>query len=103
MEWMEKAFRELTGASAYDTARLLKTESMAVWSRATKDTYLEMGVEYVEIVGDAECGGICLDYVGEALPLADAIIGDDLPPYHPNCACSFCAYTEFEDKNSSED
>ena len=85
----------MTGASAYDTARLLKTESMAMWSRSAKDTYLEMGVEYVEIVGDAECGGICLDYVGgDAIPLAEAEINDDLPPYHPNCACSFVAYED---------
>ena len=51
--------------------------------------YLEKGIEYVEIIGDAACGGICLDYVGEAIPLREAELGDDLPPYHPNCACSF--------------
>lgn len=94
LEWMERAWRKLTGATAYDTARLLKTETMAMWSVATKSTLLEMGVEYVEIVGDAECGGICLDYVGEAIPLREAEIGDLLPPYHPNCACSFVEYTE---------
>lgn len=94
LEWMEKAWRKLTGATAYDTARLLKTETMAMWSVATKSTLLEIGVEYVEIVGDAECGGICLDYVGEAIPLREAEIGDLLPPYHPNCACSFVEYTE---------
>lgn len=94
LEWMEQAWRKLTGATAYDTARLLKTETMAMWSVATKSTLLEMGVEYVEIVGDAECGGICLDYVGEAIPLREAEIGDLLPPYHPNCACSFVEYTE---------
>jgi hypothetical protein len=48
----------------------------------------------VEILGDALCGGICLDYVGEAIPLAEAEIGDLLPPYHPNCACSYVAYEE---------
>ena len=94
MEWMEQAWRKLTGATAYDTARLLKTETMAMWSEATKSTLLEMGVEYVEILGDAECGGICLDYVGGAIPLREAVIGDLLPPYHPNCACSFVEYTE---------
>ena len=104
MDWMEQAFRKLTGASAYDTARLLKTESMAMWSRSAKDTYLEMGVEYVEIVGDAECGGICLDYVGgDAIPLAEAEINDDLPPYHPNCACSFVAYEDVPPEQYQEE
>lgn len=95
MEWMTKTWRELTGSAAYDTARLLKTETMAMWSRATKEAYLEMGIEYVVMVGDAECGGICLDYVdNDPIPLAEAEIGDLLPPYHPNCACSFVAWEE---------
>lgn len=102
LEWMEKAWRKLTGATAYDTARLLKTETMAMWSVATKSTLLEIGVEYVEIVGDAECGGICLDYVGEAIPLREAQIGDLLPPYHPNCACSFVEYTEMVEASADE-
>lgn len=94
LEWMQESWRKLTGSTAYDTARLLKTETMAMWSQATKNAYLEMGIEYVEILGDAECGGICLDYVGEAIPLAEAMLGDLLPPYHPNCACSYVAYEE---------
>lgn len=95
MEWMMQAWQKLAGGTAYNTARLLKTETMAMWSRATKDAYLEMGIEYVAIVGDAECGGICLDYVdGEPIPLAEGEIGDLLPPYHPNCACSFVAWEE---------
>ena len=54
MDWMMESWRKLTGSTAYDTARLLKTETMAMWSTATKSAYLEMGIEYVEIVGDAE-------------------------------------------------
>lgn len=94
---MGKFFRQLTGVAAYKAARLLRTETMAVYSKATKEAYLENGIEYVEIIGDAACGGICTEYVGERVPLEDADIGVALPPYHPNCACSFCAYTEFED------
>lgn len=95
MAWMQQAWRKLVHATAYDTARLLKTETMAMYNRALKDSYLEMGVEYVEIVGDAECGGICLDYVdGDPIRLDEAEINDELPPYHPNCACSFMVYEE---------
>ena len=96
MEKMSQALTRQTGIAAYKAARLIRTETMAVFSKATKEAFLANGVEYVEIIGDAECGGICLDYVGEAIPLREAMIGTDLPPYHPNCACSFCAYIEDE-------
>lgn len=104
MEWMTDAWRKLVHASAYDTARLLKTETMAMYNRGLKDSYLEMGVEYVEIVGDAECGGICLDYVdGDPVPLEDAEINVELPPYHPNCACSFVCYEEIKEVENPEE
>lgn len=98
-ERMTQIFRNITGAAEYKARRLIRTETMAVYSKVTKDIFLENGIEYVEIIGDAECGGICLDYVGEAIPLKEAELGDDLPPYHPNCACSFCAYEEFLDNS----
>jgi hypothetical protein len=44
IDWMMDSWRKLTGSTAYDTARLLKTETMAMWSQATKDAYLEMGI-----------------------------------------------------------
>ena len=41
--------------------------------------------------------GICLDYVdGEPIRLEDAEINVELPPYHPNCACSFVSWEEIE-------
>lgn len=102
IEKMTEVFRTITGTAAYKAARLLRTETMAVYSKVTKEMYLEKGIEYIEIIGDAACGGICLDYVGEAIPLREAELGDDLPPYHPNCACSFCAYEEFVENSEDE-
>ncbi len=102
-DWMEWAWRQLTNATAYDTARLIKTETMAFYNIGLRDSYLEMGVEYVEIVGDAECGGICLDYVdGEPIRLEDAEINVELPPYHPNCACSFVSWEETQAQENLE-
>ena len=95
MDWMIEAWRKLTGSTAYEAARLIKTETMAYWTMATKKAYLDMGITYVEIVGDANCGTVCLSYVGGSpVPLADAEAGGLLPPYHPNCACSFVAYID---------
>lgn len=103
-DWMVQAWRKLTGSTAYATARLIKTEMMAMFSEASKERMITEGVEFVEIVGDAECGGICLDYVdGDPIPIREASVGIDLPPYHPNCACSFVAYTEEVEISEVED
>lgn len=103
VERMTEIFRNITGAAEYKARRLIRTETMAVYSKVTKDIYLEKGIEYVEIIGDAACGGICLDYVDTVIPLADADIGIDLPPYHPNCCCSFCCYEEYGELDSEEE
>ena len=94
MEWMEKAWRQLTHATAFDTARLLKTEVSAMQNEGMRDAMLDMGIEYIEIVGDAACGTICTEFIGEVLPLREAEIGGDLPPYHPYCVCTFVSYTD---------
>lgn len=103
LDWMIQSWRKLTGSAAYDAARLLKTETVAMWSLATKESYIQMGIEYVEIIGDAECGQICTDYVGEVIPIRDADLGIELPPYHPNCACSYIAYEEESIEETDKD
>ena len=94
MDWMIDSWKQLSQTTAYEAARLIKTETVAMWSLATKEAYQQMGIEYVEIIGDAACGSICTDYVGEVMLLSEAELGDQLPPYHPNCACSYIAYTD---------
>lgn len=103
-KWMKWALKELTGGTAYNISCLLKTETVAMWSQATKESYLNMGIEYIEIVGDAACGGVCSGFVGESIPLEGAQLGAELPPYHPNCACSYIAYeSEEEEENLDEE
>lgn len=99
MEWMMEAWKKLTKTAGYEVARLLKTETMAMWSQATKEAYLDMGIEYVEIVNPEPCEEVCSDYVGEVIPLAEAELGDELPPYHPNCVCDYHAWREEPDTN----
>lgn len=103
IERMTEILKNITGTAEYKARRLIRTETMAVYSKVTKDMFLEKGIEYVEIIGDAACGGICTEFVGEAIPLKEAEIGGDLPPYHPNCCCSFCSYTDFEESEQAEE
>ena len=94
IDWMIDEWEKLTKTAGYEVARLLKTETMAMWAEATKEAYLDMGIEYVEIINPEPCDEVCSDYVGEIIPLAEAELGDELPPYHPNCVCDFHAWRE---------
>ncbi len=94
IDWMMDEWYKLTKTAGYEVARLLKTETMAMWAEATKEAYLDMGIEYVEIINPEPCDEVCSDYVGEIIPLAEAELGDELPPYHPNCVCDFHAWRE---------
>ena len=89
-----EAWEKLTHTAGYEVARLLKTETMAMWSKATKEAYLDMGIEYIEISNPEPCDEVCSDYVGEIIPLREAELGDELPPYHPNCLCDYIAWRE---------
>ena len=103
IDWMMDAWKKLTKTAGYEVARLLKTETMAMWSRATKEAYLDMGIEYIEIINPEPCDEVCSDYVGEIIPLAEAELGDELPPYHPNCVCDFHAWREEADRKEVEE
>lgn len=94
IDWMIDEWRRITQTAGYEVARLLKTETMAMWSQATKEAYLDMGIEYVEIINPEGCEEVCSEYVGEVIPLREAELGNELPPYHPNCVCDFVAYEE---------
>ena len=103
INWMMDEWQKLTKTAGYEVARLLKTETMAMWSRATKEAYLDMGIEYIEIINPEPCDEVCSDYVGEIIPLAEAELGDELPPYHPNCVCDFHAWREEADLKEVEE
>jgi hypothetical protein len=87
---LSDALTKLVGSYAARGARLMRTETMGVYSKTTREIFLDNGVATVEIIGDAMCGGICEEYVDNVISLEDSIVGVDLPPYHPNCACSYC-------------
>ena len=101
-ERMTQLLQNVTGLAAYKARRLIRTETLAVWSKTTKEMYLEEGIAHIEIIGDAACGGICTDYVGNVITLEEAEVGDELPPYHPNCCCSYCAYENFSGNSDEE-
>lgn len=70
--------------------RLLRTETEAAYSQGVRDALLALGYLYAIIDNPDPCDRICVDEVGEKrVTLAEARVGLDLPPFHPNCKCVF--------------
>lgn len=70
--------------------RLLRTETEAAYSQGVKAALIALGYLYAVIDNPDPCDRICVDEVGERrVTLAEARVGLDLPPFHPNCKCTF--------------
>ena len=69
----------------YHLCLIVDTETYQLIHQTIRE---KVNVEYIEIIGDAECDR-CAEYCdGEVYP-ADEI---ELPPYHPGCLCEAIMY-----------
>lgn len=80
-------------AAQYAGVRLVQTETTRIITEADKDTFGEMGIEQVEIVGTLD-RNTCGDLDGQVMKRTDARAGSTAPPFHPNCRCCIVPYDE---------
>ncbi len=84
------------GAARYAGVRLIQTEATRLIVEADKDTFAEMGIEQVEIIGtlDRNTCDSCGSLDGHVMKRTDARAGSTAPPFHPNCRCCIVPYDE---------
>ncbi len=89
-----KAIAKKLNASLYAASRVAQTEITRVTTESDKDTFAEMDVEEVEVVGtlDLKTCGTCGDMDSKHMPRAEAHAGTTAPPFHPNCRCVIVPY-----------
>lgn len=90
------AVAQRMGAARYAGVRLIQTEATRLIVEADKDTFEEMGIEQVEIVGtlDRNTCDTCGSLDGQVMKRTDARAGSTAPPFHPNCRCCIVPYDE---------
>lgn len=71
--------------------RLVLTESSHIMNRTRLDNYKLMDIGEVEIIAtlDFKTSDICQEKDGQIVKLSEAVVGIDLPPFHPNCRTVF--------------
>lgn len=81
--------QKLTGQSAYNCQRLMRTELRRVQTAAAEQSMLDNGVtEYKFMVANGvnPCDE-CLSMDGQVFKLSDMNVGKNAPPVHPSCHC----------------
>lgn len=91
---LAKDFAKKMQAKKFDAYRLLHTEGSYVMSEATHAGYKEDGVEQYQILAtlDSKTCGICGRLDGKIYPVAEAVTGKNMPPFHPFCRCTDVPY-----------
>ncbi len=89
-----KAIAKKLNASLYAASRVAQTEITRVTTESDKDTFAEMDVEEVEVVGtlDLHTCGTCGDMDSKHMTRDEAVVGITAPPFHPNCRCQLVPY-----------
>ena len=81
--------------SRNDAARLIYTQGTLVHNEATAGVVENDFDQYqISTVGDAKVCEICRGFEGKIFEFKDRKVGENFPPFHPWCRCSFTIYVE---------
>ena len=95
---IDKLTREITkqfGKNYRSSARrLLLTESAYIKGQADLLTYKKLDIDEYEILAtlDRKTSEICQEKDGEHYPRDKAVVGENFPPFHPNCRTTTVKY-----------
>ena len=79
-----------------NSMRLINTEHARVMSEACKMAYIESEIDKYQILStlDKRTSDICQEMDGKVFKVDEAIIGKNMPPFHPNCRTTTIGYFE---------
>ena len=87
---MARQIVERFDVAKYDAMRLIRTETNYFQNQAELQSYIDEDIEYYKVLAVADrCKHICAEKEGlPPIRVVDASVGDNFPPFHPNCRCS---------------
>lgn len=100
-----KNIAKIMNTSKANAGRLVMTESAAMNSRATKDSYNAMGTEQYQILAtlDTRTSEICRSLDDKVYDVKDYRIGVTAPPFHPNCRTTTIPYFDDDIQREMEE
>ena len=99
---MSQLLRTELDASKRTADRLIRTEMNYFHGQSELQAYKEMGIEEYQLIAtlDNRTSAICQYMDGKVFSRSKAVVGENYPPFHPNCRTTASPYLgkEFEPK-----
>lgn len=94
VEKTAREIRERFNVAKYYSERLVRTEMVYFDNQADMMAYEELGVkEYVLVATlDNKTSEYCIEMDGQHFPYSKIVVGENYPPFHPNCRCTTRGY-----------
>lgn len=80
-------FKKIFGNTSYNTQRLIRTETIAAYSKASRDSYAAAGIKKLQVLPQAGACKVCSTAAKYQIPIDVAELGVNIPPFHPFCKC----------------
>jgi len=82
-----KKLKEATGNTYYNARRVIRTETTALIAESDVMAYGELGFDELEYNAtfDSRTSEICGKLDGTRIKRSEAVVGQNIPPAHPNC------------------
>lgn len=76
--------------------RIARTELTYVQNQAAKDRYIEAGIERYKFLAeiDSRTSTICRELNGKIFEFSQSVVGENMPPCHPNCRSTIVPVVE---------
>ncbi|MDX9724399.1 MAG: minor capsid protein, partial [Myxococcota bacterium] len=99
IEDLTKKMAKAMGSSLDNARRLVRTELNYVANQAALEGYRKSGVKHYKFLAaiDSRTSELCRQANGQVLAVAEAEVGVNFPPLHPNCRSTTVAHFTDED------
>lgn len=81
----------------YEAERLVRTELTYIQAQSTLDKYREAGIEQYQFLAelDDRTSQECRELNGKIFKISEAVVGENIPPLHPNCRSTIVAVFDY--------
>ncbi|MDO4595315.1 MAG: minor capsid protein [Tissierellia bacterium] len=83
--------------------RLAQTEAGRVWVKGQLASYDKYGYDELEVITEPTACPICKKHDGKIVKTKNAIMGENIPIWHPYCRCSTAAHMDHDELDKELD